>query len=40
MRDAEKELSEIFPYAVKLDLRVRVDHEWRKRDPLLKKMIR
>lgn len=40
VRDAEKELSEIFPYAVKLDLRVRVDHEWRKRDLLLKKMIR
>lgn len=40
VREAERELSEIFPYAVKLDLRVRVDHEWRKRDPLLKKMIR
>ena len=40
VREAEKELSEIFPYAVKLDLRVRVDHEWRKRDTLLKKMIR
>jgi GTP-binding protein Era len=40
VRDSEQELSEIFPYAVKLDLRVRVDHEWRKRDPLLKKMIR
>jgi GTP-binding protein Era len=40
VREAERELAEIFPYAVKLDLRVRVDHEWRKRDPLLKKMIR
>jgi GTP-binding protein Era len=40
VRDAEKELCEIFPYAVKLDVRVKVDHEWRKRDPLLKKMIR
>jgi GTPase len=40
VREAEKELSEIFPYAVKLDLRVKVDHEWRKRDPLLRKMIR
>jgi GTP-binding protein Era len=39
-RQAEEELSEIFPYAVKLDLRVKVDHEWRKRDPLLRKMIR
>jgi GTPase len=39
-RDAEKELSEIFPYAVRLDLRVKVDRDWRKRDPLLRKMIR
>jgi GTPase len=40
VHEAEQELSEIFPYAVKLDLRVKVDHEWRKRDPLLKKLIR
>jgi GTP-binding protein Era len=40
VRDAEKDLAEIFPYAVKLDIRVKVDHEWRKRDPLLRKMIR
>ncbi len=40
VRDAERELSEIFPYAVKLDLRVKVDRDWRMRDPLLKKMIR
>jgi len=40
VREAEAELSEIFPYAVRLDMRVRVDHEWRKRDPLLKKLIR
>ena len=40
VRDAERELTEIFPYAVKLDLRVKVDKEWRKRDPLLKRMIR
>jgi GTP-binding protein Era len=39
-RQAEEELSEIFPYPVKLDLRVKVDREWRKRDPLLRKMIR
>ena len=38
-RQAEEELSEIFPYPVKLDLRVKVDREWRKRDPLLRKMI-
>ena len=40
VREAELELSEIFPYAVKLDMRVKVDREWRKRDPLLKKLIR
>ena len=32
--------SGIFPYAVKLDLRVKVDREWRKKDPLLKSMLR
>jgi GTPase len=39
-RQAEEELADIFPYPVKLDLRVKVDREWRKRDPLLRKMIR
>jgi GTPase len=39
-RQAEEDLAEIFPYPVKLDLRVKVDKEWRKRDPLLRKMIR
>lgn len=37
---AENELRGIFPYPVDLDLRVKVDRDWRKRDPLLKKMIR
>lgn len=40
VQDAEAELSEIFPWKVKLDIRVKVDREWRKRDPLLKKMFR
>jgi len=40
VREAQEELSEIFPWTVKLDMRVKVDREWRKRDPLLKKMIR
>jgi GTP-binding protein Era len=40
VREAEQELSEIFPYAVRLDMRVKVDKEWRKRDPLLRKLIR
>lgn len=37
--DAERELNEIFPYRVKLDIRVKVDREWRKRDPLLRRLI-
>jgi GTPase len=40
VREAERELNEIFPWAVKLDMRVKVDHQWRKRDPLLRKLIR
>jgi GTP-binding protein Era len=40
VREAEQELGGIFPYEVVLDLRVKVDHDWRKRDPLLKRMIR
>jgi GTP-binding protein Era len=40
VRDAEKELSEIFPWTVKLDMRVKVDRDWRTRDPLLRRMIR
>jgi GTPase len=40
VRDAEAELAEIFPYAVKLDMRVKVDRDWRTRDPLLARMIR
>jgi GTP-binding protein Era len=40
VRDAERELAELFPYYVKLDLRVKVDRGWRKRDPLLRKMLR
>lgn len=39
VRDAERELAEIFPYDVKLDIRVKVDRDWRTRDPLLRKMI-
>jgi len=38
--DAEKELAELFPYFVKLDIRVKVDKDWRKNDALLKRLIR
>jgi len=37
---AERELGEIFPYEVKLDLRVKVTPKWRRRDYLLKKLVR
>ncbi|HOV39845.1 MAG TPA: GTPase Era [Spirochaetales bacterium] len=37
---AEAELSEIFPYPVRLDIRVKVDPKWRQNDTLLKKLFR
>lgn len=37
--ESERELAEIFPYRVKLDLRVKVDPKWRKKDQLLKRLI-
>ena len=36
---AQKELNGIFPYRVKLDLRVKANSKWRKNDKLLKKLI-
>jgi GTPase len=36
---AEQDLAKLFPYAVKLDLRVKVDPKWRTRDGLLEKLI-
>jgi len=36
---AEAELSELFPYKVALDLRVKVDERWRRRDALLSRLI-
>lgn len=38
--EAEQELGEIFPYKVNLDLRVKVSPKWRRRDHLLKKLVR
>jgi GTP-binding protein Era len=37
---AEKELAEIFPYPVHLDLRVKVDPKWRQKDTLLSRLFR
>ena len=36
---AQKELNEIFPYRVNLDLRVKANTKWRRNDQLLKKLI-
>jgi GTP-binding protein Era len=39
VREAQTELAPLFPYAVRLDIRVKVDKDWRKKDSLLRKMI-
>ncbi len=39
-QEAQKELGSIFPYRIHLDLRVKVHHKWRKKDPLLRRLIR
>lgn len=36
---AQKELNEIFPYRVNLDLRVKANAKWRRNDQLLRKLI-
>ena len=36
---AQKELNEIFPYKVNLDLRVKANTKWRRNDQLLKRLI-
>jgi len=36
---AQKELNSIFPYRVKLDLRVKANSKWRRNDQLLKRLI-
>ena len=36
---AQKELAQIFPYRIELDLRVKVVSDWRKRETLLRKLI-
>jgi GTP-binding protein Era len=40
VREAEAELAELFPYAVKLDLRVKVRPKWRRDESLLSRLIR
>ncbi len=38
-QESQKEIAELFPYRIHLDLRVKVNHKWRKRDDLLKRLI-
>jgi GTP-binding protein Era len=40
VRDAEAELASLFPYAVKLDLRVKVRPKWRRDEALLSRLLR
>jgi len=37
--EAEKELRDLFPYHIQLDIRVKVDPKWRKKDRLLNRLI-
>lgn len=37
-QEAERDLADIFPYAVKLDLQVRVDKNWRQNDTVLRRL--
>jgi GTP-binding protein Era len=39
-KDAQKDFRKIFPYRIELDLQAKVRPKWRRRDALLKKMIR
>jgi GTPase len=39
VRDAQEELCSLFPYPVRLDIRVKVDKDWRSRSGLLQKLI-
>jgi GTP-binding protein Era len=36
---AEKQLATLFPYKIALDLRVKLDPKWRKRDDVLRRLI-
>lgn len=39
-KSSAKEINRLFPYSVHLDLRVKVNKKWRKKDPLLKRLTR
>ena len=35
-----KQLKEIFPYRIELDLQVKVSKNWRQKDPILNKLLK
>jgi GTPase Era involved in 16S rRNA processing len=39
VRSAEQDCNQLFPYSVKLDIRVKTRPKWRKDETLLKKLI-
>ncbi|MBN2439800.1 MAG: GTPase Era [Spirochaetales bacterium] len=39
LQEARKEIEELFPYAVYLDFRVKVQPKWRKKDHIIKKLM-
>ncbi|TVQ35841.1 MAG: GTPase Era [Spirochaetaceae bacterium] len=38
--EAQRELNQIFPFRIHLDLRVKVQPKWRSRDPLLRRLLK
>lgn len=38
-QSAQKEIAELFPYRIQLDLRVKVDPKWRRRDHILERLV-
>ena len=38
-QEAQRELGKLFPYRIHLDLRVKVNYKWRKKDDLLRRLI-
>lgn len=40
VQEAERELAELFPFSVSLDLRVKVDRDWRRKEATLRRLVR
>jgi GTP-binding protein Era len=39
-QEAQREIAELFPYRIHLDLRVKVNYKWRRKDQLIDRMFR